>query len=254
MSKMITRSVLAAAVLGLASLVPSPARADLIDVQFNTSGTATYGGAAVLGAAGDVWNAFGQNTESGASGSGSLVRSDGTASGVTLSYSTPNGFFDASGGGALFDGTPYANLMTAYLFADNHGVSGPGTVSFAGLTPGDSYQLSLYSAANSAGRITDFTLSDGQMQSVTPSGSATFAKGNTYADFTTTANSQGGLSITITTGNADEGDLNGIQLQDLGPTAVPEPSTAIVAAFGAVAFLAYGWSRHRRAQRRQAAA
>jgi hypothetical protein len=34
----------------------------------------------------------------------------------------------------------------------------------------------------------------------------------------------------------------------------PEPSTALVAAFGAVAFLAYGWSRHRRAQQRQAAA
>ncbi len=35
---------------------------------------------------------------------------------------------------------------------------------------------------------------------------------------------------------------------------VPEPSTAIVAVFGAVAFTAYGWSRHRRAQRRQPAA
>jgi hypothetical protein len=37
-------------------------------------------------------------------------------------------------------------------------------------------------------------------------------------------------------------------------TVVPEPSTAIVSALGAVAFLAYGWSRHRRAQQRQAAA
>ena len=124
---------------GLASLAPSPARADLIDVQFNTSGTATYSGAAVLGAAGDVWNAFGQNTESGASGSGSLVRSDGTASGVTLSYSTPTGFYDASGNGAIFNGTPYSNLMSAYLFGDIGGFfAGPGTVSFAGLTPGDS--------------------------------------------------------------------------------------------------------------------
>ena len=31
-------------------------------------------------------------------------------------------------------------------------------------------------------------------------------------------------------------------------TAAPEPSTAIVAAIGAGAFLAYGWSRHRRSQ------
>jgi hypothetical protein len=37
------------------------------------------------------------------------------------------------------------------------------------------------------------------------------------------------------------------------PSGVPEPSTAIVAAVGAVAFIANGWSR-RRAQRRQAAA
>ena len=98
----------------------------------------------------------------------------------------------ASGPGAIFNGTPYANLMTAYLVADVFGTFGPGTVSFAGLTPGDSYRLILYSAANSVGRVTDFTLSDGLMQSVTPSGSATFAKGDTYADFTTTANSQGG--------------------------------------------------------------
>jgi hypothetical protein len=37
-------------------------------------------------------------------------------------------------------------------------------------------------------------------------------------------------------------------------SAVPEPSTAIVAALGAVAFIAYGWSRHRRERRRQAVA
>jgi hypothetical protein len=42
--------------------------------------------------------------------------------------------------------------------------------------------------------------------------------------------------------------------QDFPQTAVPEPSTAVVAVFGATAFIAYGWSRHRREQRRQAAA
>jgi hypothetical protein len=36
---------------------------------------------------------------------------------------------------------------------------------------------------------------------------------------------------------------------------IPEPSSAVLASIGAVAaFLAYGWFRHRRAQRRQAAA
>jgi hypothetical protein len=41
---------------------------------------------------------------------------------------------------------------------------------------------------------------------------------------------------------------------DATTSVVPEPSTAIVAVFGAVALSAYGWSRHRRAQRRQATA
>jgi hypothetical protein len=49
-------------------------------------------------------------------------------------------------------------------------------------------------------------------------------------------------------------DADSLTLQ-IGPTAVvPEPSTALVAVFGALAFIAYGWSHHRSEQRRQAAA
>ena len=48
-------------------------------------------------------------------------------------------------------------------------------------------------------------------------------------------------------------DITTVQIGPAVP-GVPEPSTAIVAAIGAVAFIAYGWSRHRREQRRQAAA
>jgi hypothetical protein len=46
----------------------------------------------------------------------------------------------------------------------------------------------------------------------------------------------------------------GFNYLDVGSLAVvPEPSTAVVAVFGAVAFVVYGRSRHRREQRRQAA-
>lgn len=48
-------------------------------------------------------------------------------------------------------------------------------------------------------------------------------------------------------------DADSLTLQ-IGPIAVPEPSTAVVAVFGAFGLIAYGWSRHRRKQRRQAAA
>jgi hypothetical protein len=52
----------------------------------------------------------------------------------------------------------------------------------------------------------------------------------------------------------DRSDLSGLRLFVTGTQAVPEPSTLGVGALGAVAFIAYGWLRHRREQRRQAAA
>jgi hypothetical protein len=57
-----------------------------------------------------------------------------------------------------------------------------------------------------------------------------------------------GLSwIQITTSSTD-GEMKMTPFNFEQPT-VPEPSTAIVAVFGAVAFIAYGWSRRRRGNR-----
>jgi hypothetical protein len=66
----------------------------------------------------------------------------------------------------------------------------------------------------------------------------------------------------VASGDNGSGNITYYQLSD-GPQlfeltgasapAVPEPSTALLAAFGAVAFLSYRWSRHR-LERRQAAA
>jgi hypothetical protein len=58
----------------------------------------------------------------------------------------------------------------------------------------------------------------------------------------------GSFASTITSGNGISG------LATYAATAVPEPSTAVLASIGAVGCLAYGWSRHRRDKRRQAAA
>jgi len=57
--------------------------------------------------------------------------------------------------------------------------------------------------------------------------------------------------------STSEGQLWDSNLPSPSPVAaaVPEPPSAVLASIGAVAaFLAYGWSRHRRAKRRQAAA
>ena len=61
------------------------------------------------------------------------------------------------------------------------------------------------------------------------------------------------IAASFTNTTALSGVNSGNGLVDIA-SAVPEPSTAILAALGAVALSAYGWSRHRRDQRRQAVA
>src|SRR5882757_934492 len=86
--------------------------AQLINVDFNRNDGGSTGptmsGAAVLGTAGDQWNGI-----SVASGSGiSLIYANGSASTVTMSF-TSGGGWDAKnfGGSTPFSGTSYDNLM-----------------------------------------------------------------------------------------------------------------------------------------------
>jgi hypothetical protein len=62
------------------------------------------------------------------------------------------------------------------------------------------------------------------------------------------------LNVPTTSNPIGVSTLNAVYQFAPAAAAVPEPSTAVVSMFGAVAFIAYGWSRHRREQRRQAAA
>jgi MYXO-CTERM domain-containing protein len=223
-------------------------RADyLVNVDFNQNGgpSGTYTGAAVLGQAGDIWNGVGGNIGDTAPRDGlSLVTSSGAASGVTLSCSGQQGFVDATGSGAVFQGTPYQALMDDLLVAFQ-----TATVSFSGLTPGGTYRLILYSASGDTNQDTLFTV-NGLSPDVGRSSSTTLQKGQNYADFTTTADGSGTLSFTFQPGPVEnlEGDLNGIQLQSVASTtATPEPASLTLAGIGAVGLAGYGWRRRRRA-------
>src|SRR5262245_14527629 len=182
--------------------VATPALADvLINVDFNANGqrAGTYAGAAVVGSPGDIWNAVaGDGVDSIPRAGLSLLTASGTPSTVTLSFASQTGFFDVTNGPAIFDGSPYAALMTDYLYT--HGtISG----TFQGLVTDDRYRVLFYSAANSVFRVTDFTV-DGLTQTVTdPNGSPILAQGVTYADFTTTPNALGTLAFTLTVGTED---------------------------------------------------
>jgi endoglucanase len=193
-------------------------RAQLIDINFtqnSSSGTGgpnpgpTMTGAALLGSAGDHWNGI-----NGSSGSGTaLVKSDGTASPVTVSFTSGGGYNVYNYGGTTpFSGTPYNKLMETYLY--NDGV--PQTITLSGLDPNACYEVALYDAAdaNGTGRVSYYTIG-GNTLSCTWNGTASnLVQGVDCALFPLALSSNTGtLTITYTGNGTTEGDINGLQIQ-----------------------------------------
>ncbi|QDV34815.1 hypothetical protein [Tautonia plasticadhaerens] len=205
--------------LGLATEV----RAEwLINVDFNAQDSPTYSGAGVLGASGDVWNGIVGTSHT---GDMLLVDSANADTGVTLSYRDFDPASDAAGS-AIFAGTPYDALLRDYLIAPGNDLGFAGIVTFSGLTPGGTYRLILYSVANLPDRGATFT-ANGDSQVVVPSGIPVLAQGDNYADFTTRADATGMITITASSGDGSEADLNGFQLQQLATAVIPEPASLV---------------------------
>jgi hypothetical protein len=85
-------------------------------------------------------------------------------------------------------------------------------------------------------------------------GTVTFVNGFSTGSFTATAPYS--LTEVLHIHFATAGSMNAALSSNAGASfsSVPEPSSMVMAGLGAVGFIAYGWSRHRRDQRRQAAA
>ena len=194
-------------------------QAQLIDVDFNENSSAgsgggpnpgpTMSGAAVLGTAGDQWNGINVSSGSGIS----LINADGSASAVTMTF-TSGGGYDVNnyGGSTPFAGTPYDALMEDYLY--NNGVAQ--TITLSGLAADSTYNLVLYNAANStaAGRTTYFTVNGNTQSSVWDGSSSTLIAGVDYVDFTSAlSDGSGNLVITYTGNGSAEGDIDGFQIQ-----------------------------------------
>jgi hypothetical protein len=237
-------NVLSLAALASLAAAGGGARADLINVDFNSSSSPTYIGPGVLGAAGDFWNGVGGPS---LGANLPLRNAAGTATGVKISYSGSGlFFFDAEGAGTVFTGTPFDALLRDYMVADKSGQGGPSTVTLSGLNSGGAYRLILFSIANSRGRDTSFTVG-GVTQDVIAGPDQFLKEGENFADFMATADASGNLVITVAAGNAVEGDLDGIQLTPFtSPPSpvVPEPPTVALLALGGGALA--GWRRWRR--------
>jgi hypothetical protein len=227
----------------------TPARAafdsGLVNIDFNAGSplSPTYSGAGVVGSTGDTWNSIGDTFYTGGSSATNtpLVYSDNTPSGVTFSYSTPDGFYDA-GGNSNYAASPYFNLLRDQMVTNRYGTDGPATLSFGGLTPGGNYTLILYSGGSDApGRDSQFTVG-GVTQDTIAGNSNTLVAGENYVSYNATADAAGGLSFSFTS-NSDgsftnfDGDLSGIQLT---PQAAPEPAALSLLALGSAGLLKRG--------------
>ena len=237
---------LAVATAGTIALIAGgAAQASVIDVQFGENDailgpTPQYTGAAVVGGANDQWNFAGgafvaDYLNPHATGWGRTITgmplSDtlGNATGVTLSLTTPDAFISLEHYAPIFKGSAYAALMDSFVFSDGSrlgggpGQDGAGTVTLGGLDVGSTYELILLSAGDVIGRATRFTLG-GVSEIATPTAAQTFIDGGNYVTFTTEADPTGAISFTFDAASGLEGNLNGLQLIDLGDRGVPEPA------------------------------
>lgn len=211
-------SLLVVTGLMAAGPVPRATAAQLIDVDFNLNSSATEGGpnpgptmsgAAVLGSAGDHWNGL----DAGNGTAAPLIYANGTASPVTMTFTSAGGYnVQDYGGSTPFATTPYNALMEDYLY--NGGT--PQTVVLSGLTANTTYNLIVYNAAdeNGAGRTTYFTVNGATLASTWNGTNNTLAAGVDYVNFPAAlSDGNGNLTITWTGNGTSEGDLNGFQIE-----------------------------------------
>jgi hypothetical protein len=218
-----------------------------IDVDFNGSvaSPVNASGAGVIGSAGDVWNIFTSNP----TGAHALNLTSGVASsGVTLQISGMQYITGTSGGA----NGPNAGLTQDFLAVGGAMQVRMGTITLAGLTANQGYQVYLYNGSTSIGRITDFSVAGtttvtgsinnmgGTLGPVAWTPAAAIVPAN-YLQLNATANASGQLVIQFMNRAASEGDFAGFQIR-----AIPEPSTYALFATGAAALLIVAYRARRR--------
>ena len=178
-----------------------------IDVDFGSS--ATQSGAAVLGTAGDTWNAISATT-------GTIKNTaNATLSGVGLTLASSGVFTDT--GGTAMDAATTA-LMQDYAYGNNSSV----TVSLTGLAPytNSPFTLVVYSAGDNSGQGGSFSLTGatggnttGALNTSGLSRQISAGPGVVYNIFNGTL-TNGTLTFTCTAINGQQfTEVNGFQLQ-----------------------------------------
>jgi len=205
--------------------------AQLINVNFTSPSAASYFGAAVVGAAGDHWNAI---TDFSGTPIAGLKDSDGNTTGVTVS--APAFGWSYQPGNSGFTGTPYQELMAGYIFEFNSAASAR-TIAFTGLSSNSAYDLYIYSQGDKSAM--DRTLNvdvNGAFFSTTASNGnvSSFIPNQNYLHIHALTDGGGNLSIKYWKVSPPEADINGIQLV----SSVPEPATVVLIGAGGIVAIA----------------
>ena len=231
------------------ALAATSAQAEVINVDFNNTGGATYSGqGAVSDVGNDLWNGFELGLSSahtdpigdpdGPVTSALLLESDGlTLSDVTVTID--NGYVaDSSAFGVFATFAPDLFNDSVYEWG-----AVPITFSIDGLVDGALYDIYLYSDGNGwrdvgayAGR---FTI-DGVTQDANPVyAPAGFVEGENYVLFSDVVAAGGTIAGTVdeVPGANGEGELEWHGLTVVGDFVIPEPSTIMLMLVGAVFFL-----------------
>lgn len=204
------------------------------NVDLGTS-NGTASGAAVLGSAGDTWNAF---TTADVDSAQSIVDTAGGNS-IGFSFSAP--------GGNIFGFNPVgapnpAELMDGFGSSANGGggsVFSQLSFTFSGLVPNTTYNVVGYGASQDG---TDRgTLFFGPVNSVIlgyTDGSTTDTTGlatTAWDDFTIDTDGSGSFTINtnFNSGSSAQGPVNGFQVEGPAPVGVPEPASIVMLVLGA---------------------
>jgi len=199
MLKLAVMASLAVILLGFSGNAQAKLDSGMVNVSLGNKDLVPVGKAAV-GTADDKWNGL-----DGASGDKvALTDAKGDKTDVTITY-TGDGVYDAADAG--FVGTPWENLLRHYLYT-----KAPVKITLSGLTPKTDYVLVVYSASNTDGRKTKFTVAKDVKTTTYSTDKKELADGVNYAKFTATADADGNVTITVEGVDDGEGNLNGLQI------------------------------------------
>lgn len=199
----------------------------------------TQSGAAVIGNAGDVWNAsptffnfVGTETPSGNTGGTDpfgpveLLGPDGVGSGVSYQMSLVEDGFGFNGGfenqGAVV-GSSATNLLADYAFVGGADAGDSLSFELSGLASNTQYTLYLYGNGDALGQGATWTL-NGESKASAFDGTTSLDEGGEYVTFTfdTGAGTTQSFGATELTGGIA---VNGFQLE---VAAIPEPSSLML--------------------------